>query len=64
MVQAGEEFAYVLAGKVEFVIDQETLVLGEGDSLAFKASRPHRWRNLHGGQTQILWVVSPAPNLR
>ena len=64
MVQSGEEFAYVLAGQVEFVIDQQAFVLEEGDSLTFKASRPHRWRNLYDGQTRVLWVVAPAPNLR
>ena len=64
MVQSGEEFAYVLAGQLEFVIDGESYELQEGDSIAFKASQPHRWRNLHEGQTLVLWVVSPAPNLK
>lgn len=64
MVQSGEEFAYVLSGRLEFVIDSEVFELGTGDALAFKASQPHRWRNLHDGQTQVLWVVSPAPNLK
>lgn len=64
MVQSGEEFAWVLAGKLEFYVDNEYFVLGEGDSIAFKASHPHRWRNLHDGETQVLWVVSPAPQLK
>jgi transcriptional regulator with XRE-family HTH domain len=63
MVHNGEEFAYVLKGKMQFVIDGESYVLEEGDSIVFKASIPHRWDNLHGGQTEILWVVSPAPNV-
>jgi hypothetical protein len=32
--------------------------------MAFKASHPHRWRNLHDGETRVLWVVSPAPILK
>ena len=64
MVQSGEEFAYVLAGRIEFIIDEESFLLEEGDSIAFKASQPHRWQNRHDGQTVILWVVSPAHNLR
>jgi len=63
MVHTGEEFALVLKGKVEFVIEDDIYVLSEGDSLIFKASYPHRWRNLYDGQTVVLWVVSPAPNL-
>lgn len=63
MVHTGEEFALVLKGGMEFVIEDERYVLGEGDSLTFKASQPHRWTNLHDGQTLVLWVVSPAPNV-
>jgi transcriptional regulator with XRE-family HTH domain len=64
MVQSGEEFAYVLSGKMEFVVDGEYIELQPGDSIAFKASLPHRWQNLHDGQTRVLWVVSPAPHLK
>lgn len=63
MVHTGEEFALVLDGFLEFVIDGEQYELEEGDSIVFKASRPHRWRNRHTGQTRVLWVVSPAPSL-
>lgn len=63
MVHTGEEFALVLEGAMEFFIDGERFALEEGDSIVFKASLPHRWRNTHGGQTRVLWVVSPAPSL-
>jgi transcriptional regulator with XRE-family HTH domain len=63
MVHTGEEFALVLKGRMEFVIENDTYLLEEGDSLSFKASLSHRWRNLHDGQTRVLWIVSPAPNL-
>lgn len=63
MVHTGEEFALVLEGSLEFVINDESYELGEGDSIVFKASLPHRWRNLHQGKTNVLWVVSPAPSL-
>jgi len=64
MVQAGEEFAWILTGKLEIWVDNELFVLDAGDSVAFKASHPHRWRNLHDGETRVLWVVSPAPHLK
>jgi transcriptional regulator with XRE-family HTH domain len=64
MVQSGEEFAYLLSGQLEFVIEGEVYELLAGDAIAFKASQPHRWRNLHDGQTLVLWVVTPAPDLK
>ena len=63
MVHTGEEFALVLEGSMELVIEDESYELEEGDSIVFKASLPHRWRNLHHGKTHVLWVVSPAPSL-
>ena len=63
MIHSGEEFALVVEGTLEFIIDDERFVLEEGDSIVFKASLPHRWRNLHQGKTNVLWVVSPAPSL-
>ena len=64
MVQSGEEFAYLLSGRLEFIIEGEAYQLQAGDAIAFKASQPHRWRNLHDGQTLVLWVVAPAPDLK
>lgn len=63
MVHTGEEFALVLRGRLEFVIEGSRYFLEEGDSLTFKASLPHRWINLYDGQTVVMWVVSPAPNV-
>ncbi len=63
MVHTGEEFALIIEGSMEFFIDGERFLLDQGDSIVFKASLPHRWRNTYRGQTKVLWVVSPAPNL-
>lgn len=63
MVHTGEEFALVLQGRLEFDIDGDTFRLDEGASIVFKASLPHRWRNLYDGQTVVMWVVSPAPHI-
>lgn len=61
MVHSGEEFAYILEGTVAFYVDEEEYLVGSGDSIVFKASRPHRWKNMSPGRSKILWVVSPAP---
>ncbi|MDH3997489.1 MAG: XRE family transcriptional regulator [Desulfuromonadales bacterium] len=63
MVHTGEEFALVVEGGLEFVVEGSRYQLGEGDSIVLKASLPHRWRNLSDRQTRVLWVVSPAPKL-
>jgi transcriptional regulator with XRE-family HTH domain len=63
MVHAGEEFAMVMSGRMLFHVEDRDFVLEEGDSLTFKATLPHRWQNLHDGQSVIMWVVSPAPNV-
>ena len=63
MVHTGEEFAMVLDGSLEFVIEGEHYQLGQGDSIGFKASLPHRWANTSSHQTRVLWVVSPPPNV-
>lgn len=63
MVHSGEEFALVLSGRLSFHVEGTQYILEEGDSLTFKASLPHRWKNLHDGQTVVMWVVSPAPNV-
>lgn len=63
MVHSGEEFALILEGALEFVIEGMPYQLEKGDSIVFKASLPHRWRNIFPGQTKVLWVVSPAPSL-
>jgi len=63
MVHSGEEFALLMSGRVAFFIEGDEYLLDAGDSLTFKASLPHRWVNLHEGQSVVMWVVSPAPNV-
>jgi transcriptional regulator with XRE-family HTH domain len=63
MVHTGEEFALVVSGRMLFYVENNEYILEEGDSLTFKSSLPHRWQNLHDGQSVIMWVVAPAPNV-
>ena len=63
MVHTGEEFAMVLEGALDFAIDGEDYHLEKGDSIVFKASTPHRWKNPATVQAKILWVVSPPPSV-
>lgn len=56
----GEEFLYLLQGKLEIWLDDiERYVLEPGDSLYFSSSQPHRWRTLSQGETVLLWINTP-----
>ncbi len=56
----GEEFVYVLSGRVEFIIEGEYFHdLGPGDSLYFASRRRHAWVNRHDGETVLLWINTP-----
>ena len=63
MVHLGEEFVFLLNGRLEFVIKGQQYLLTEGDSLIFKASLPHQWRNPADGPASVLWVISPPPDI-
>jgi DNA-binding transcriptional MerR regulator/quercetin dioxygenase-like cupin family protein len=56
----GEEFIYVLRGKLEVWIDEiEHYVLDSGDSLYFQSRQAHRWQSLSDKETLLLWVNTP-----
>ena len=56
----GEEFVHVLQGSVEIVLgSQEFHNLSHGDSLYFKSTIRHSWKNTFDGETVLLWVNTP-----
>jgi len=57
----GEEFMYVLKGRVEWQAGGEKLVLEPGDSIYFDARLPHRGRSLHGEAVALVVTYSPQP---
>jgi len=54
----GEEFGYVLEGKIELQIEDEKFVLEPGDSFHIFSSQPHTIRNLSPSPAKILWVLT------
>ncbi len=56
----GEEFLYVLAGRLEFRRGDATVVLEEGDSLYFDALVPHGYRGLDGPATTLVVIYRPS----
>jgi len=56
----GEEFLHVLRGNFEVWLDNsEHYRLKPGDSLYFKSSTPHRWKNPGRRETCVLWINTP-----
>ena len=55
----GEEFCYVLSGFLEVKVDGRAHVLRPGDSIHFKANRPHEIRNLTREPVRTFWAVRP-----
>jgi transcriptional regulator with XRE-family HTH domain len=55
------EVCFVVAGTVEVYVEDERLVLYEGDALTFGAAAPHTWRNTDPERrARILWIIAPG----
>jgi quercetin dioxygenase-like cupin family protein len=52
----GEEFGYVLEGRLKFMIEDQTYSLGPGDSYHFDATRPHTYEAEGQSLVRVLWV--------
>ncbi|HBL71753.1 MAG TPA: transcriptional regulator [Bacteroidales bacterium] len=53
----GQEFNYVLEGTLLLCIDGKELVLNEGDSLYFDASKPHGMKALHDKPVRFIAII-------
>jgi hypothetical protein len=53
----GQEFNYVLEGRLQFRIHDKDLVLGEGDSIYFDSSCPHGMKALDGKPVKFLAII-------
>jgi transcriptional regulator with XRE-family HTH domain len=58
VAHAGEEFLYLLAGRIEFRIGEDRFAMQAGDSLHFDCSQPHMGRNLGTTPARLLMIVS------
>ncbi len=53
----GEEFIYIMEGKVEFCIEDKSTILEENDSLYFDSSKLHGYRSLGSHPCMALAVI-------
>jgi transcriptional regulator with XRE-family HTH domain len=58
-VHAGEEWLYVLNGRLEASVGGQVYELNEGDSIYVISALPHKWRNPGKGKTSALIVFTP-----
>jgi quercetin dioxygenase-like cupin family protein len=55
------EVCFVLDGRIEIQVEDQTFLLNEGDALTFGAAVPHSWRAADpGAGARILWILAPA----
>lgn len=57
-VHEGQELAYVLEGKQEFIYDEKTYLLEEGDCYCFDSNRPHYGRSVGNKPCKVLVVFA------
>jgi transcriptional regulator with XRE-family HTH domain len=55
------EFVYVIRGSLEIHLAEETVLLNTGDAFTFPGREPHTWSNATTGDTEVVWVLAPAP---
>lgn len=56
----GEEFGFVLVGKVEIVTQNEHYKLNKGDSFSIDGKKQHTIKNIYKGESKVLWVTTPS----
>ena len=54
----GQEFNYVLQGKMEIVVDGKSTILSVGDSIMFDATLLHGMRTVGGETVKFLAIIS------
>ncbi|MCL4458656.1 MAG: cupin domain-containing protein [Chloroflexi bacterium] len=55
----GEECGFVQRGTMQIEINDNTYTLEAGDSIYFKSTSPHRWRNIGTEDLELIWVITP-----
>ena len=54
----GQEYCYVLSGKVRFIVGTKTFELGPGEGILTNSEMPHRAENIGRSEAQMLMVVT------
>jgi transcriptional regulator with XRE-family HTH domain len=55
----GEEFGFLLNGRIELTLDDKAYVVKKNECFFFPSDRRHAVKNIGNGPAKILWVVTP-----
>ena len=55
----GEEFLFVIKGRLNIYLEGKEYQLRPGDSFYFQSTSPHRWKNPSKSEALILWINTP-----
>lgn len=55
----GEEFGFVLLGKVQIRLDDRLYTVKKDECFYFTSDKKHMVKNIGKGQAKLLWVVTP-----
>ncbi len=58
----GQEFCYVLKGKIEAIVDNQKYELNDGDGFYFNSKQSHLFKNISGIDAEMLWIITPNNN--
>ncbi|MEA5112761.1 MAG: XRE family transcriptional regulator [Geobacteraceae bacterium] len=55
----GEEFGYVLLGRIQLCLDEQFYTVRKGECFYFSSDKRHSVKNPGKSEARILWVVTP-----
>ena len=61
MPHEGEEFGYVLSGKIKLTVGKRSFIAKKGETFYYKADKKHSLENITDDKATILWISCP-PN--
>lgn len=61
MPHEGEEFGYVLEGKIKLTLGRKVYFVSKGESFYYKADKKHALENIVDEKSSVLWISCP-PN--
>ena len=56
LTHKGEEFGYLLSGRLEMMVDHESCEVNPGDTVYLPKNTPGGWRNTGEGVAELLWI--------
>ena len=59
IVHVGNEFIYIIRGKIDLFLGNEAIRLCEGDAAFFRSTEPHGYANPGKVGAVVLWLNSP-----